>query len=174
MRVKITQKGWECYNADLAGVLFVNGVSSTDMSRQEAMRLGAFVSVVEINEAGEELGPVSPAEEMVRISKMTARVDRSTMVSSKIQTEPTHSPVIENLTDTVADDPIMAARVLQALAEKPLPPKPIALTQVDLEAIASEKGINGLREIGNPLGVKNTSVRGLISEILVAQSKPQG
>lgn len=171
MRVKITQKGWETYSSDLGGVQFENGVSTTHLSRQEAMALGAFVTVVEIDENGVELGVVSPAEELLKVSKMSARVDRSTLVAERIQTKPSDTPEIENLTDTVADDPVMEARIKQAEAERQPAPKPAVFTQADLEAVASAKGINGLREIGTPLGVKNTSIRGLIDEILVAQKR---
>lgn len=39
-------------------------------------------------------------------------------------------------------------------------------TQESLETIADEKGIKGLREIAEPLGIKGTSIKELISEIL--------
>lgn len=169
MRVKITQKGWETYSSDIGGVQFENGVSVSDISRSEAMALGAFVSIVEIDEDGNEKGVVSPAEELLRVSKMSARVDRSTLVNEFIQKEPSDATVVENLTDTVADDPIIEARALQLAAEKPVQ-QPKVWSQAELEAIASANGIKGLREISPP-GVKNTSIKGLIDEILAAQAK---
>lgn len=43
------------------------------------------------------------------------------------------------------------------------------MTREELEAIADEKGISGLREIGNELGVKSNSIEDLIGKILAAQ-----
>lgn len=169
MRVKITQKGWETYSSDLGGVQFENGVSMGELSRQEALSLGAFIAVVELDEHGNELGTVSPAEELLKVSKMSARVDRSTQVNERIQTKPTDTREIENLTDTVADDPILEARMLQAAAEK-APSETKVYSQADLEAIASASGIKGLRDVA-PEGVKNVSVKGLIAKILAHQAK---
>jgi hypothetical protein len=39
-------------------------------------------------------------------------------------------------------------------------------TEEQLGLIADEKGINGLREIADPLGIKNNSIGGLIESIL--------
>lgn len=39
-------------------------------------------------------------------------------------------------------------------------------TREDLESIADKKGINGLREIAEPMGVKGTSIAKLIDSIL--------
>lgn len=41
-------------------------------------------------------------------------------------------------------------------------------TEEELSAIASEKGIAGLREIADPLELKGNSIRGLIDAILAA------
>jgi hypothetical protein len=44
-------------------------------------------------------------------------------------------------------------------------------TKEELEAIAGEKGIKGLREIGDPLGVKASGIADLIELIVAAQKK---
>ncbi len=46
--------------------------------------------------------------------------------------------------------------------------KPKSYTEADLAAIADAKGIAGLREISEPLGVKGNSIRGLIDSIVQA------
>ena len=39
-------------------------------------------------------------------------------------------------------------------------------TREKLEAIADQTGISGIREVSDPLGLKGTSIRGLIDQIL--------
>jgi hypothetical protein len=45
-------------------------------------------------------------------------------------------------------------------------------TEEQLAKVADEKGIAGLREIGDPIGAKGTSIVGLIAEILKKQANP--
>jgi len=47
--------------------------------------------------------------------------------------------------------------------------KPNAKSREELEAIANKGGIKGLREIGDPLGVKAASIADLITAIIDAQ-----
>lgn len=145
MLVKITQPGWESYNGPLcAGVMFENGVSTDHVSFSEAMQLGAMISVVEIDAEGNEMGPVSPAHEIVRTRDIAAEIEEPLPTEAAIQeAEMPHEP--EGATDKT-------------------------FTEEELEAIAEEHGIGGLRLIGDRLGVKNTSIKGLIREIIVAQN----
>lgn len=50
------------------------------------------------------------------------------------------------------------------------PPKPVTYTRDMLEQIAGEKGIKGLRTIGDGLSVKASGIADLISAILKAQA----
>lgn len=176
MRVKITQPGWETYSDVLGVVKFENGVAD-GITRREALALGAFISVVEIDEDGAELAPVNPAYDTLMASKVSGYTDRSTNLMHKVTNTPSQTTEIENLTDDeTLSQPLAEARRLQAIAEGRHQPSqataviPAAqpLTRDDLEAIASTKGIAGLREVA-PEGVKNTSIKGLIGEILKAQ-----
>ena len=45
MRVKITQVGFESYSGQLGTVVFSNGVSVLDLTPEQAMMIGAVVSV---------------------------------------------------------------------------------------------------------------------------------
>lgn len=160
MRVKITQPGWLTYTGDLGTVQFENGVSMAPMPHREAMALGAYISVVEIDENGEELGPVSPGLDQVRVMTVEAVVE---------------APIVR-LSDVLAQQKLLdeeeRAR-LEAEGEVLNAPEPARhiYNQDELEDIAAEKGIVGLREIGDPLGVKGTSIRGLIADILLKQPK---
>lgn len=46
-------------------------------------------------------------------------------------------------------------------------------TASELEAIADEKGIKGLREIGDALGVKGTGIADLVAKIVDATKQPE-
>ena len=173
MRVKITQKGWATYSDVLGTVQFKDAVSQGDISRREALALGAFVSVVEIDEDGNELGPVSPAHDVLMASKVSGYVERSTNLMDRVTNRPSDHPEIENMTDDPSlSAPLAEARRAQAIAEgrhqSSLPARQV-VSQSDLEALASAKGITGLREIAEPMGLKGTSIKGLIAEIMKAQ-----
>lgn len=151
MKIKITQAGWEGFTGDLGSVEFVDGVNVEGISRREALVLGSFVTVVELADDGSELGPVSPAHELVVVSNLTA-------------------PVVEELERGVEQEPEPEAeKVDEAVAPVALP----LYVEAELKAIADAKGIAGLRDIGDKLDVKDTSVRGLIAKILHAQANPK-
>lgn len=64
---------------------------------------------------------------------------------------------------------VEAGTVKEPVPEAPAAP---AYSKAELEVIADEKGIKGLRAIAEPLGIKGTSITELISEIL-AYKKPE-
>lgn len=67
-------------------------------------------------------------------------------------------------------------QVQDAVAPQEAPQAPAAgviYSESDLAKVADEKGIAGLREIGDPIGAKGTSIVGLIAEILKKQATPK-
>lgn len=149
MFVKITQKGWETYNGPLGMTEFKDGVSVGHISKQEAYALGSHISIIEIDEAGNELGPVSLSHDMVRQLDVSATVVEPTKRQSEID----------------AEDALKAEAKAKAEAEAGIK----TYTKEELEAIAETKGIAGLRDIATPLGIKGVAVKTLIAEILVHQ-----
>lgn len=147
MRVKITQPGWETFDDFLFGVKFEDGTSVTDVRRDQALQLGAMVSVIEVDDQGLDLGPVNPAHELVTTTNVSAEIVEP--MKSDAELRPEVAPDV-----AIPDDKLVEKRVY---------------TEAELVAIADEKGIAGLRDIGEPLKVKNTAIRGLIREILAAQ-----
>jgi hypothetical protein len=59
---------------------------------------------------------------------------------------------------------------MQVVPERTVAAPVTAYTQEGLEAIASKKGIKGLREVSEPLGVKASGIAELIELILKAQA----
>lgn len=157
MLVKIVQPGWEKFNDVMYGVTFTDGVSNTDLRLDQALQLGAMMSVVEIAEDGTVLGPVSPTFNMVQTHAIAAEVVEPMKSDAEV-------PVLaEPAKPTVAPDDEAPEQPTPAATRK-------AYTEAELQEIADSKGIAGLREIGEPLNVKNTAIRGLIREILAAQN----
>lgn len=155
MLVKINQPGWELYNGPLLGVEFANGVSTDHVSRTAALALGAFIPVVEIEADGTEIGPISPTLDLLQGAGISAEVVVPMKTDAEVEAEKAQ---------LVGETPEFAAE-MDALAKSVK-----VYTEEELQAIASEKGINGLRPIGSELNVKNTSINGLIREILTAQA----
>lgn len=158
MRIKIAQKGWEGFNGVLGPIQFTNGISA-DITQREADRLGVMMRVVEVDENDVELGVVSANAELIRTSHIRMEVvDARQTVAEKEAANPT-PPVTEP----------------EITPPNPMPqPEPAPVkdyTREELEKIADDNGIKGLRDIGTPLGAKNTSISKLIEEILVAQEK---
>jgi hypothetical protein len=155
MRVKIIQPGWDKYNGPLYGIPFEDGVSQGELRRDQALQLGAMMPVVEIDENGDELGPVSPSHEMVVTASIAAEVVEPLKTDAQVSAEKAQ---------LVGETSDFAAQMDELAASAKL------YTEAELQAIADTKGIAGLRVIGAPLGVKNTAIRGLIREIMAAQN----
>lgn len=148
MLIKIKSPGWDSYTGELGMAHFVNGVSVESISTREAYSIGSILNVVEIDEHGNEGNPVSHAFDLVRQTQVTAPV----------------TPPRKRLSDLLAEQ-------AAAEAEKPTPVAGKVYTQEELEKIAADKGIAGLREIADPLKIKGTAIRTLIAEILVKQPR---
>lgn len=165
MKVKIIERGYVGYTGNLGRINFENAVSVGEVEPREALMLGGYIRLVEVDDAGNEIGPVSHAAELVRTRAISAKVveplkrgdpnapspDAAEQNAPKPVEVPNPMPVVEQT-------PEEAARVWN---------------RDELEAVADSKGIKGLREIGAALGVKNTSIPGLIDDILAAQTQNQ-
>lgn len=164
MKVKIVEPGYAGYTGPLGQIEFVDAVSVNDVPTREALWVGGILRIVEVDDEGNELGSVSHADELVR----TRHLDMP--VTPAMETGDVNEPAPDT----------EAARVAAELAERsapdPLPVIPEAedaepakvYTRAELEAVADDKGIAGLRDIGSPLGAKHTSIPGLIEAILTA------
>lgn len=73
-----------------------------------------------------------------------------------------HTPAVSVNETTVATTPAESA------PEAPVKSGGKVWNEAELAAIADEKGIGGLREIAEPLSIKNNSIRGLIDAIIKA------
>lgn len=144
--LKITQSGWEGFTGWLGPVWFDNGISREPTTPQIANQLSGIVQMVEVAADGSTKA-AGVAQAMVE-GKGLAYVE---------------TPLIQVTSEELEAESRLAAEKAQK------PPVDEFNTVEQLEAIAEEKGINGLREIGAIWGVKERSIPKLIKLILEAQ-----
>ncbi len=149
-RLKIVQSGWETYTSWLNGVEFVNGLSTTEVPRYIADRIGGTISVVEVDAEGVEANTVNPAERMIGGQTISA-------------------PVVDEMRQPSLDE--VKAEMLKAAEDAGVTPASAFYSRAALEEIADRKGLKGLREIAQPWNVRDRSIPALITEILAAQGK---
>jgi hypothetical protein len=132
---------YENFTGDFGVLSFVNGLSTTEVTAIIGRRMGAIVTCE--TERGDN--PLDPNVDWEGVGVLES-------------VPPEYSRMW-----TVADQERMAAA---ANPETPVVAPAPAWTREMLEAIADKQGIAGLREISDPLGLKGTSIRKLIEEIL--------
>lgn len=148
MKLKITSPGYGKFSGFMGGVLFENGVSVDDVSDAEARALGSIMRVESVD-TGMQQGDAAdlarnrhtPAGKIARFSKSSEQPAPSKPLS-------------------VPETPAAAS---EAPSKK--------YTKAELETIADMHGINGLREIGEPLGLRGRGIKELIDAIIDAQGK---
>lgn len=143
MKIKIVEPGYEGFTGMFGVVEFVDAVSVHDVSSAEINLLSSILRIVDA-ETDAETGKL--AQEAFAMDK----------------------PAVVEYFPTLAD---LAAGVThgQAKSEAPVV-QAKTYTQKELEVIADKKGIAGLREIADPMGLKGTSIGKLIQSILDHQS----
>jgi len=148
MKLRITQPGFESYSGRVGVVSFKDGLSDGDVLMVDALRISA-VWLTEWEDG------------------TTANVGQ--MILNNMDT-PAYigMPERERLhgNQPVSDAAEREQQEDQAAASQPAAP---VYSRAELEAIADKKGINGLREVATPMGVKGTSIAALIESILKAQ-----
>lgn len=162
MKLRLTQAGFETYTGQMGVVMFKDGLSEGDVLPIDAIRISAALG------AEWEDGTAANVGEMY-LNNMHA---------------PAHvgNEDINNLSMPVEGQASAKPKTAKKaeLKEQPKEQSDEAAAQEkkvytfeELSAIADEKGINGLREVGEPLGVKGTSIVGIIEAVLKAQGNSQ-
>jgi hypothetical protein len=73
-----------------------------------------------------------------------------------------HTEAVSTSATTVSTEPVKSAEPVAPVKSA------VVWNEVDLAKIADEKGIQGLRDIGEPMGIKGNSIRGLIDALVKA------
>lgn len=150
MKIKLVASGFEGFTGVMGTTEFENGVSVAHVSRPEARLLAAILSVVDAK-SGKQIGDLQDFDDVYSIAAVTTRLPTLAEI---------HAMQREDLAPGTVDvEPPMAS------AQRKI------FTIEELAAVADSKGIGGLREIAEPLGVRAASIANLITAILEAQSK---
>ncbi|WP_276122558.1 hypothetical protein [Pararhizobium qamdonense] len=150
--LKIISNGWQGYNGQLNIITFRDGISTEPVPPLIADRIAASVRVVECDAAGEE-GEISVNVGIQH--RLIAGAAGRAPIASTLGTQTEAEKSMEAKLD--------AARSLTAPVES-------LFTRADLEKIADDSGMKGLRDIGDKWKVKGRGIPELIEKILAAQS----
>lgn len=148
-RIKITQAGWAGFTGEIGITQFKDGISVDHVGRREIVVIGASLSLIEVDDDGDE--GENPALQHRMLS------DGSMSMPAEIL-----KPLAR-----ATDEAPAAPR-----AAKAIDPTAITFhTKDELEKLAETKGLNGLRAIMDPLNVKAVSINKAIQVILKAELK---
>jgi len=144
MKLRLTQPGFETFTGQMGTVFFENGLTVGDVKAIDAVRIAAqFLCEWE--------------------NGNTASVTQS--ILDHAHTTVGDLPAEQNADQAIAEQ----ARQAGAIAERApaAPAEAVSFyTEAELAEIADKKGIKGLREIAEPLGIKGNSIKELITAIL--------
>lgn len=143
MKLKITEPGFQKLNGPVAEVMFEDGVSVTDVSPDQALRISAAMRC-------ETLEGVNPSA--------SAELLRS------------HEARAEVVPESKRMDSVGAVVEVAKPTPEPAPQGLGEYSREGLEALADKGGIKAIRKVAEHFGVKGTSIRELIDETLEAQA----
>lgn len=156
--VSIDSGTWKGYTGPLGSYYFENGVSKDAIPLRAALRIGS--SMEAYDQDGVRLHPTSyplnqnPGSISVDVPTLETEGAKPAPVYEAVTTFSTAKQIDLSPTQEVGED----GRIKSTYSRN------------QLEAIADQKGINGLRDIGDPLNVKGRSVTELIDKIIEAQA----
>ena len=153
-RVRIMQKGWETFTGNFGGVDFIDGVTTDLISEAFADRVCTQIRAVDAD-TGASIGP------------------QQRMIDAKT----VKMPVAERLkpAPTTKEEQLEAdAAAVEQAAETQTKQERVVYTYDQLAKIVDRKGIQGLRDIAAPYGVRARAIPDLITNILNAQAEAQG
>lgn len=147
-RIKITQAGWAGFTGEIGITQFKDGISVDHVGRREIVVIGASLSLIEVDDDGDEGENPALQHRMLTDGSMSMPAE-----------------ILQPLA-RATDEPAAAS------ASKAVDPTAITFhTKDELEKIAETKGLNGLRAIMDPLNVKAVSINKAIQVILKAELK---
>lgn len=154
MKLRLTASGWQTYTGQMGVIFFENGLSVADVLPVDAVRVAGVIGA-----EWEDGRPANVSQIYLDNMKTEASSEAATVAQPEVSEVPEVPEVPEaKLTDA-------AGLVADLMAP--------AYTEEQLAEIADKQGIAGLREIADPLGLKNNSIRGLIDLILKAAGAPK-
>lgn len=145
VKIKIVEKGWEGYTGDMGGVNFTDGVSDREVTEFEMSRIASSIQVIDVA-TGKQVNEAATLSDNVG-TVLEPRTEAQTITQKQYDEL--------NAKPELGKPEVVGAKIY---------------TGDELLKIADEKGINGLRDIGNTLGVKGRAIPELIDAIVNAQA----
>jgi len=159
MKLRLTQAGFETYTGQMGVVMFKDGLSESDVLPIDAIRISAALG------AEWEDGTAANVGEMyLNNMHSPAFVGGDDINSMSMPVEGEEAPV-----KAKSQKKTEAKQTEEKPTTEGITTEVKVYTYQELSDIADTKGINGLREVGEPMGVKGTSIVGIIEAILKAQ-----
>lgn len=167
MKIRIVSPGWETFTGQMGwGAVFEDGVSVGEIIPRVINRLGASLQIVNA-ETGEQLGPSANA---VNVHDHDAPVAAELETHTEI--EQGQADERERLAKEAEERKAAEAVALEAARAKAAADAAgVVYSRQELEAIGANDGIDGLRQVAEPLGVKGRSIAELVNAVLDAQAK---
>lgn len=147
IHVVIKDRKFINYTGVMFGVPFKDGRTTAKMHINDAIRMGAVFACE--TESGEVINPL--------LRQMVLRQTSDLSACEDFVVKPTQEK------EFFAPEPDIAP------ADEEKQPVLVVYTREELEAIADNDGIRGLRDVAELRGVKGRSIEELISELLAAQ-----
>jgi len=177
MKVRIVSPGFVGFTGVWGqGISFTDGVSDEDLNRVQVNRIGGIISVVDA-ETGEPQGPAAAIisanrQRMEVAEELTSATDEAAVAEAQAALEADRLAAEEAARAEEAAKEAAALEAARLKAEEAAAKHgPVIYSRQELEAIAANDGISGLRTVATPLGVRGRSISELVNEILVAQTK---
>jgi hypothetical protein len=164
MKVRIASKGWETYTGPLGqGAVFENG--EAELNERQVRRIGA--SLILVDEDGNQVGPAA-----ITAGNRHTAAPVITPLATGEEIEAAEAVEKQKLIEEEQARKALEAAALEAARAKAAEEaRSITYTRQELEAVGANDGIEGLREIAEPLGVKGRGITELVTNILNAQAK---
>lgn len=182
-KIKLTGRGYDTFSSYMGTVLFENGVSVDHVSKAEMNRIGALTRIELVNEDGSEGEQAGNAAEMVKMRSQGAPVlkpmkrdgdDTDLPTEQRVEDVQIGAPQsetneVDEATQALNEAIASGEEIVEPTNEEPTSEPAKIYTAKELEEIADKDGMAGLREIGDALEVKDTSIAGLMEKILAKQ-----
>lgn len=141
--IRILQSGFTSFSGQMGDVEFENGVSKENVAKSEARRLASFMRVEEVDTGRNP----SHTQDLVESKAKPA--------SEAPKSKPLEQPVAEPKPKIVEVEKVFDYSIK------------------DLETIADEKGIEGLREFASSYDVRGGSIKQIIDSLMAVKSESQ-
>lgn len=169
MKVRITSAGWEKFSGNFGfQTPFKDGVSVNDLDARQIARIGSSVHIVDAD-TGAQVGPAQAALALQDKPLPTAPVAK-TLDVVKVDEERQRAALAAAEVKRKAEEKAALAEAEAKAAADRKDAEIVVYTRAELEAIGANNGIQGLRDIAKPLGVKGKGIQELVNSILKAQT----